>query len=90
MVNVGLSLIRTASALPRRPLRLPFAAREHASRFASTANVIDTGDAHEEVAEGVIEPLDVRQHVHGRMVRTACGGVHAVVVPIWINQKLAG
>jgi hypothetical protein len=26
--------------------------------------------SHEEVAEGVVEPLDVRQHAHGRMVLT--------------------
>jgi hypothetical protein len=35
-------------------------------------------DLHEEVTERVVEPLDVRQDAHGRMVRTPCEGVHAV------------
>src|SRR6516164_9332016 len=37
-----------------------------------------TGDAYEEVTEALVEPLDVRQHAHGRMVRTVREAVHAV------------
>jgi hypothetical protein len=33
---------------------------------------------HQEVAEAIIEPLDVREHAHVRMVRTGCAGVHEV------------
>jgi hypothetical protein len=32
----------------------------------------------EEVTEAIVEPLDVRQHAHGRMVRKAAEGVCAV------------
>ena len=35
-------------------------------------------DAHKETAEAVIEPLDVSQHAHGRMVLTVGGGVYAI------------
>jgi hypothetical protein len=37
------------------------------------------GDPDEKVTESVIEPLDVRQHAHRRMVLRAGAGVHAVV-----------
>ena len=36
------------------------------------------GDAHQEVTEALVEPLDVRQHAHRRMVGTDGGRVHAV------------
>jgi hypothetical protein len=37
-----------------------------------------TGDAHDEVTEGVIELRDVRQHAHARTVRGESGCVHSV------------
>ena len=37
-----------------------------------------TRDAHEEVAERVVEFLNVRQHAHRRMVRSGGGHVYAV------------
>jgi hypothetical protein len=35
-------------------------------------------DAHQEIAEAIIEPLDVRQHAHGRMVSMTGEGVYSV------------
>jgi hypothetical protein len=36
------------------------------------------GDAHEDVVEGVVEPLDVRQYAYGRMVGMTGEGVYSV------------
>jgi hypothetical protein len=36
------------------------------------------GDAHEEVAEALIEPFDVTQHAHARMVRSGAERVYSV------------
>jgi hypothetical protein len=49
-------------------------------------------DAHEEVAEAIVEPLDVKQHSHGRMVRTtggpcSCGPPRAVYERISLHTR---
>jgi hypothetical protein len=36
------------------------------------------GDPHDEVTKGIVEFLDVRQHAHGRMVRSRAGRVYSV------------
>ena len=56
---------------PREGLRLDVPGRAAGTR-----------DAHEEVTETLVETLDVGQHAHTRMVRTACEGVHAVVLDV--------
>jgi len=38
-------------------------------RLDVTRCAAGTPDAHQKVAEAIIEPLDVRQHAHERMVR---------------------
>jgi hypothetical protein len=47
-------------------------------RLNLTAGAALTHDAHEEISETVIEPLDVRQYAHARMVLTADGRVYSV------------
>ena len=47
-------------------------------RFDVPGRAAGTGDAHEEVAQGVVELLDVGKHAQARMVLTAGESVHAV------------
>ena len=46
-------------------------------RLNLTAGSALTDNAHEKVAEAVVEPLDVVLHSHGRMGRTPAECVHA-------------
>jgi hypothetical protein len=51
-------------------------------RLNFTAGAALTHHTHEEVAEAVIEPLDVGKHAHGRMVLRALARVYSVRAPI--------
>ena len=71
-------------------LRAPHSGRGHRERHGPpgdprerfrldvSGRAAGASNAHEEVAEAVVQFCDVRQHAHGRMVLTAGDGVHAV------------
>jgi|SRR5215469_10732927 len=81
-LGLGLAIATTSAAFfpdleqhfqPTGPAEGHFPANQASEclRLNLTASAAIADHAHEEVAEAIVQPLDVRQHAYGRMVRTS-------------------